>query len=128
MGASRRPGEDGPFIEAEKQEGHSVARCCELFEVFRAAYCERRNGEPCARELSDAELITRIREIHDESDGSYGSPRVTKELNKRGRPVGRRRVGRLMRLAGLEGRAKKVLAHDHDPGPGVRVGEGSDPA
>jgi putative transposase len=96
-----------PFIEAEEADGHSVKRCCELFEVSRAAYYQRRNGEPCARVLSDAQLSEKIREIHDKSNGSYGSPRVHKELNKRGVPCGRRRVGRLMRLPALEGRAKK---------------------
>jgi transposase InsO family protein len=95
------------FIEAEKQEGRSVARCCELFEVSRAAYYQRRSATPSARELSDAELTEMIREIHDESGGTYGSPRVTAELCRRGQRVSRRRVGRLMRRAGLEGRAKK---------------------
>lgn len=96
-----------PFIEAEEVAGHSVKRCCELFEVSRAAFYERRSGEPCARTVSDAELTVNIRQIHAESDGTYGSPRVHKELNKRGVACGRRRVARLMRLAGLEGRAKK---------------------
>lgn len=96
-----------PFIEAEKQQGRSIARCCDLFEVSRAAYYQRRSATPSARELSDAELTEMIREIHDESKGTYGSPRVTAELRRRGERVSRRRVGRLMRRAGLEGRAKK---------------------
>lgn len=96
-----------PFIEAEEATGHSIKRCCELFKVSRAAYYERRDSEPSARALSDAELTEQIRDVHDESNGSYGPPRVTKELNHRGVAVGRRRVSRLMRLAGMEGRAKK---------------------
>lgn len=96
-----------PFIEAEQADGHSVKRCCELFEVSRAAYYERRYGEPCARDVSDVELTKQIRVVHDESKGTYGSPRVHRELNHRGVACGRRRVVRLMRRAGLEGRAKK---------------------
>ena len=96
-----------PFIEAEEAAGHSVKRCCELFEVSRAAYYQRRDSEPSLRELSDAELTERIREVHADSNGTYGSPRVTAELRRRGVACGRRRVRRLMRLAGLEGRAKK---------------------
>jgi putative transposase len=106
-----------PFIEAEEAADRSVKRCCELFEVSRAAYYQRRNGQPCARAVSDAELTDQIREIHDDSNGSYGSPRVTKELNKRGTPCGRRRVGRLMRVAGLEGRAKKRWRRTTIPDP-----------
>ena len=50
------------------------------------------------------ELITAI---FKESDGTYGSPRVHKELRHRHVTCGRRRVTRLMRLGGLEGRCKK---------------------
>lgn len=95
------------FIEAEKQAGRSIARCCRLFEVSRAAYYQRRNGPPCRRELSDTELTGRIRTIHQRSGGTYGSPRITAELRRGGEHVSRRRVGRLMRRDGLEGRAKK---------------------
>ena len=38
-----------PFIEAEEAAGHSVKRCCELLEVSRAAYYERRRGVPSAQ-------------------------------------------------------------------------------
>ena len=96
-----------PFIEAEEAAGHSVKRCCELFEVSRAAFYERRKQVPSARELSDAALMEKIADVHDESDGTYGSPRVHKELARRGVACGRRRVRRLMRQAGLEGRCKK---------------------
>ena len=96
-----------PFIEAEEVAGHSVKRCCELFEVSRAAYYQRRRDEPSARQLSDAGLSEQIAEIHADSGGTYGSPRLTAELCHRGVAVGRRRVRRLMRRVGLEGRAKK---------------------
>ena len=106
-----------PFIEAEEAAGHSVKRCCELFEVSRAAYYQRRQGVVSVRELSDAELTEQIREVHAESNGTYGSPRVAKELRKRGVACGRRRVRRLMRLAGLEGRAKKRWRKTTIPDP-----------
>jgi transposase InsO family protein len=59
------------------------------------------------RDVSDAELVEKIRQVHDESDGSYGSPRVHHELLARGVACGRRRVRRLMVREGLEGRCKK---------------------
>jgi len=96
-----------PFIEAEEAAGHSVKRCCELFEVSRAAYYERKKNIPSPRTLSDAELVKHICEVHDESDGTYGAPRVHRELLDRGLVCGRRRVRRLMRVHGLEGRCKK---------------------
>lgn len=96
-----------PFIEAEEVAGRSVKHCCELFQVSRAAYYDRCRGVPSARELSDAELVGKIKAVHAGSDGTYGSPRVHKELLDRGVTCGRRRVRRLMRMHGLEGRCKK---------------------
>ena len=96
-----------PFIEAEKVAGHSVNHACGLLEVSRAAYYQRRNGEASTREVSDAELTEKITAVHTESKGTYGSPRVHRELRDRGFSCGKRRVTRLMRIAGLEGRFKK---------------------
>ncbi len=96
-----------PIIEAEEAAGHSVKRCCELFEVSRAAYYQRKKALPSERDVSDADLLGRIRAVHTESKGTYGSPRVHHELRRQGMACGRRRVRRLMRQAGLEGRCKK---------------------
>ena len=96
-----------PFIEVEKVAGRSVNHACGLLEVSRAAYYQRRNGVPSARQVGDAELTEQITAIHDESKGTYGSPRIHHELGHRGVACGKRRVTRLMRIAGLEGRCKK---------------------
>lgn len=95
------------FIEAEKVAGHSVTHCCDLFEVSRAAFYQRRSEIPTRRELDDAELLEQIRAVHKTSKGTYGSPRVHAELVRQGVHVGRRRVARLMRERGLEGRCKR---------------------
>jgi putative transposase len=106
-----------PFIEAEEVAGHSVKHCCELFEVSRAAYYQRKSDTPSARAVTDAELTAKITAVHSESKGTYGSPRVHKELVKRGVACGRRRVRRLMRTAGLEGRCKKRWRKTTVPDP-----------
>ncbi|MDJ0372112.1 IS3 family transposase [Streptomyces sp. H10-C2] len=59
--------------------------------------------EPCERRRRDAGLTGRIKEIHTESGGIYGSPRVHAVLKREGEAVGRKRVERLMREAGLHG-------------------------
>ncbi len=96
-----------PFIEAEKIAGHNVTKTCGLFEVSRSAYYQRNNNIPSARQVGDADLTKQIVDIHDESKGTYGAPRVHKELGHRQVACGKRRVTRLMRIAGLEGRCKK---------------------
>jgi transposase InsO family protein len=95
------------FAEAEKAAGHSVKRCCELLEVSRGALDERLDPTPSVKQRSDLELTAKITAVHTESKGTYESPRVHQELNKRGVECGTRRVRRLMRQSGLEGRCKK---------------------
>jgi transposase InsO family protein len=96
-----------PFIEAEEVAGHGATRACRLLEVSRSAYYERKKGIPSARALGDADLLCEIRAIHAESKGTYGAPRIHKELLHRHIAAGKRKVTRLMRAAGLEGRCKK---------------------
>ena len=96
-----------PFIEAEEAAGHGAKRACRLLEVSRSAYYERKNVIPSARDITDTELTEKIKAVHDESKGTYGYLRVRKALADEGVLVGKWRVRRLMRAAGLEGRAKK---------------------
>jgi len=106
-----------PFIEAEEVAAHSVNRCCELFEVSRAAYYQRRHHIPSEKELADRELLAKITAIHTVSKGTYGSPRIHQQLRREGVACGRRRVTRLMRLHGLEGRCKKRWRTTTTPDP-----------
>lgn len=63
----------------------------------------RTEREPCERRRRDAELTEQIRQIHTDSGGIYGSPRVHAVLRREGTRVGRKRVERLMREADLAG-------------------------
>ncbi len=110
-----------PFIEAEKVAGHNVNKACGLLEVSRAAYYQRRNGPPSARQATDAELLEHITAIHTESKGTYRSPRIHRELGHRQVACGRRRVTRLMRQAGLEGRCKKRWRKTTVPDPDAQA-------
>ena len=96
-----------PFIGAEKAAGQGVARACRLLKVSRAAYYQRRAGALSPRRAADAVLSAKIADIHAESKGTYGSPRVHRVLRRQDVSCGKRRVARLMRAAGLEGRRKK---------------------
>ncbi|MFD5337735.1 IS3 family transposase [Streptomyces hawaiiensis] len=70
--------------------------------------------EPCERIRQDTELTGQIRQIHQDSGGIYGSPRIHAVLKREGVHVGRKRVERLMRQAGLAGvspRRSKGFTH-----------------
>jgi transposase InsO family protein len=96
-----------PFIEAEKRDGHNVKRACELLKVSRAAFYARRSDRPGPRAVRDAELTQKIAEVHEHSRGTYGAPRVHAVLQQQGEECGRRRIARLMRIAGLQGRHRR---------------------
>ena len=96
-----------PFIEAEKAQQRNVKRACELLKVSRAAYYAARSGQPSDRARQDAGLTVLIRAEHKRSKGRYGAPRIHAELRGQGRRHSRKRVARLMRQAGLAGRAPR---------------------
>jgi transposase InsO family protein len=80
---------------------------CELLGVSESGYWAWMKRAPSDRELSDAWLTARIRQIHAASGGRYGSPRVHAMLAREGIGVGEKRVARLMRASGLQGAFKR---------------------
>jgi putative transposase len=80
---------------------------CVLYGVTRGGFYAWQRRQPSARTRQDARLTERIRKVHMQSRGYYGSPRVARQLRHEGEPVGRRRVARLMRGARLQGRSAR---------------------
>jgi putative transposase len=68
------------------------------------AWCGR---PPSARSLADGDLTERIKTIHQASRQIYGAPRIHAELGDAGVHVGRKRVERLMKAAGLKGVSRR---------------------
>jgi transposase InsO family protein len=113
-----------PFIEAENvSTTGNVKRACELLEVSRAAYYAHRAGEPSPRAREDAALLEALTAIWDESNGTYGAPRVHAELVATGRRCSRKRVARLMRTAGLAGKTPKRWRTTTMPDPAAALPE-----
>ncbi|EFE65921.1 integrase [Streptomyces viridosporus ATCC 14672] len=106
-----------PFIEAEKQAGHSVKRACELLKVSRAAFHARRTGAVGPRAVRDAELTEQITAVRARSRGTYGAPRIHAVLRREGTACGRGRIARLMRAAGLVGRHRRRRHRTTIPDP-----------
>jgi len=82
---------------------YSVCELCEAFSVSRSGYYAWRRGGRGNRAGANADLGERIAVIHEQSRGSYGSPRVTRALSAQGIRCGHNRVARLMRDKGLRG-------------------------
>jgi transposase InsO family protein len=84
---------------------------CAVFGVARSGFYAWLHRQPSRRAQQDAQLLQRVCEVHECSRGYYGSPRVVGQLRLDGHHVGRRRVARLMRLAGLQGRSARLYRH-----------------
>jgi putative transposase len=106
------------LIEAERAQ-HPVSLLCSVLGVSRAGFYAWTHRSPSQRERGDRELLAVIRQIHDESGGSYGWPRMHAELRHRGVRAGRKRVARLMRLAGLSGLIRRRRGKTTIRVPGV---------
>mgnify|MGYP001995162351 FL=1 len=80
---------------------------CRLLGVSASGFHAWLRRPPSTRAETDARLLERIGEIHAVSRGTYGAPRVHAELVADGHRVGRKRVARLMRAAGLAGISRR---------------------
>jgi transposase InsO family protein len=81
---------------------------CRLLQVSLSGYYAWRNRPMSHRARKDVELTALIHQIHESSYRTYGAPRVHVELRETyGIRVGRKRVERLMRQAGLKGVQKR---------------------
>ena len=76
---------------------------CRVLEVSTSGYYAWRKRPASKRAQADAILLRQIRTAHAASDGTYGAPRIHAELVAAGVEVGRERVARLMREAGIVG-------------------------
>src|SRR3984885_11752828 len=79
-------------------------------EGFGLGYYAWRSRPASARATADADLARHIRTIHAGSHGTYGAPRVHAELKADGLSVGRKRIARLMRAAGIAGVSRRRSA------------------
>ena len=69
--------------------------------VAKSGYFAWRHPSESPRAIEDRSLTARIRVIHAGGRQTYGSPRVYQQLKAEGITVGRKRVERLMRSAGI---------------------------
>ena len=89
------------------QAAHPIATMCRVLGVSPSGYYAWRKRPLSIRARADVKLSAELQAIHRESRGTYGVPRIHAELAGRGIQVGRKRVARLMREAGLQGVSRR---------------------
>ena len=97
---------------------YPVRMMCPALKVSRSGYYAWRSRPQSVRDSTDQTLTDAIRQIHRESRGVYGAPKICAALRTQGHHYGRHKIARLMRVAGLKvcpRRRYKVTTHS-DPG------------
>jgi len=80
---------------------------CKVFKVRKSSYYRWLKEGPSNRWKDNEKLLVEIMDIFEESKDSYGSIRMTKELQARGRIIGQNKVAKMMRAAGLQVKRKR---------------------
>lgn len=88
---------------AQQARWHRVKVLCQVLAVSVSGYYAWRKRAPSARAAANATLTAQIAQVHADSYGTYGSPRVHAALRQQGVRCTRKRVARLMRQMGLRG-------------------------
>jgi transposase InsO family protein len=112
------------FVDQQKACGFPIERICDVAGVSRAAYYDwkaHRDGVPTVGELEETRLVKEIKVIHDESDGTYGSPRITRVLRRGGWVVNHKRTERLMRIHDIVGHTPRKKRITTIPGGRHRI-------
>lgn len=81
-----------------------IALMCRVYGVTRAGFYAWRSRDPSSRAQENESLSGQIRQVHQASRGTYGSPRVYQRLREMGVSVGENRVAKLMRRLCIKGR------------------------
>jgi transposase InsO family protein len=98
---------------------------CRSLKVSKAGYYAWRERPSSERSRSDERLLTKVKMIHRTSRETYGSPRVHAQLRREGTRVGKKRVARLMKAAGVLVRIRRrfrvttTSQHEHPIAPNV---------
>ena len=88
------------FIE-DRRADYPVRIMCGVLGVSPAGYYAWRSRPESDRSSTNRDLIDEIKQVHRDTSGRYGSPRIHAELKAQGRGVSRGRIERLMRHHGI---------------------------
>ena len=94
------------FIDNHRFE-FRVEKMCQVFNVTRSGYYAWLKRPESDRKRRNRDLLMDIRRVYKVSRGSYGSPRITKDLKKQGIICGKHRVARLMQKNGIVAKTKR---------------------
>ena len=89
------------------QACHALRTMARVLDLSTSGYYAWRRRGPSARTIKDAALLAQIQMLHRRSHGTYGAPRLLRDLWEMDVRVGRHRVARVMRQAGIQGVSRR---------------------
>ena len=93
---------------------------CRVLAVSRSGFYRWSKRSQSCRERKNQQLVAQIRQIHRDSNGNYGSPRITDALRQKGHRCNHKRVERLMRINGIHSKRRrkfKLTTHSRHKRP-----------
>ena len=91
----------------QHRSSHGVQRMCLVIGASRSGYYRWKKQPQSRRQKESEKILMEIRKSHENSHMTYGSPRITKDLQARGTKCGENRVARLMKVHGIIAKTKK---------------------
>ena len=104
----------------EQSNNYPVATLCHFIGVTRSCYYDWLNSPEAGREKENEVLTEQLTKLFEDSRKTYGTRRLKRKLAEQDTHVSRRRIGRLMRKAGLFCKTKrrfKATGRDRAPAP-----------
>lgn len=87
---------------------YRIAKMAQWLQVSKSGYYAWRKRSRSLRNLENEALLKEILRIHEESHGTYGSKKISHEINRKSdRPVNHKRIERIMRQNGIQSKASR---------------------
>ena len=87
---------------------------CEVLQVSPSGYYAWLRRPPSKRSIQNKQLVQHIKDIHQQSRSTYGSPRIHDELKDQGVVCSENKVARLMRQHSIAAEKKKRFTRTTD--------------
>lgn len=110
------------FID-QQRGSYPLGMLCQVLEVSRSGYADWIARGKSSRSTEEERLTAKIRVVHAQSRGTYGSPRVTQALKAQGESVNEKRVARIMRERAIAGHARRKYRATTDSAHTLPVAE-----
>ncbi len=89
----------------QHRDRYSVSRLCRVLGVSRSGYCQWRGRGPSRRAQANAALDAEVAAIYRASRGSYGRPRIVRQLRAQ---AGRRALNACVAACNARGCARST--------------------